>query len=157
MSVDSSSSLENRFWEKVNRDSRSEYQCWLWTAGTNSDGYGAIKVDGTKTNAHRIAYRLEEEDPGEKFVLHQCDNKQCVNPNHLYLGTPSQNLQDMWDRGLRDASGSNNPNAKLDSDDVEEIRERAAGDETHAELADEFGVASSTISMIVTGRLWNYE
>jgi len=151
----SAESLESRFWEKVNRD-RTEHQCWLWTAGTNSSDYGSMKVDGTHTNAHRIAYRLEVEDPGDKFVLHQCDNKQCVNPNHLYLGTPSQNMQDMYDRGRRDATGENNPNAKLDSNDVETIRERSDS-ETNRELADEFGVASSTISMIVTGRLWSNE
>jgi len=157
MSVDSSNSLENRFWEKVNRSGRTENQCWLWTAGTNSSGYGSIKVSGDHVPAHRVAYMLEEEEPGEHFVLHQCDNKQCVNPHHLYLGTPSQNLQDMYDRGLRDATGENNPNAKLDSDDVEEIRERSAAGKTHAQLAAEFGVSSSTISMIITGRRWSNE
>lgn len=148
------SDIKSRFWEKVNRDGRNEHQCWLWTAGTNSSGYGAIKVNGTHTNAHRVAYRLAETDPGDMHVLHQCDNRQCVNPNHLYLGTPSENMQDMWDRGKRDATGENNPNAKLGNDDVEEIRERSAAGATNEELAAEFGVSSSTISMIVTGRRW---
>lgn len=82
-----------RFWEKV--DVRSEDECWLWKASIN-DGYGYFWTGYKMEMAHRTSWRLHNGPiPEDKFVLHKCDNRPCINPGHLYLGTKSDNMRDM--------------------------------------------------------------
>lgn len=90
--------LEERFWEKV--DKKSDDECWNWKASTNGHGYGQI-CDGFcgVVSAHRLSWQIHFGDiPIGKFILHKCDNRLCVNPNHLYVGTQSDN---MYDKVLR--------------------------------------------------------
>ena len=91
-------SLESRFWPKVDKSG----DCWEWKAGTFESGYGRIhSPDGWSEMAHRVAYRLTYGRP-ENNVLHKCDNKLCVNPSHLYDGTPRDNQLDIkqhWHSG----------------------------------------------------------
>lgn len=146
--------LEERFWEKVDRGEPDE--CWEWQGSTDSGGYGRIHVDGSDEGAHRVSMLLEHgEEAGDNWVLHHCDNKPCVNPNHLYLGDRSDNLRDMHERGQKNHDGENNPPAKLTEDDVAEIRERLENGKTQYEVADEFDVSQPTISHIVTERNWS--
>lgn len=74
--------------------------CWNWIGGKNHKGYGRILIQGGSHAAHRIAYFLEfGQWPGELLVCHSCDNPSCVNPAHLWLGTPQQNMDDMVAKG----------------------------------------------------------
>src|SRR5713226_5546175 len=82
-----------RFWAKVEKTDG----CWLWLAATNPKGYGVFSVDKKTNNvefAHRVSYRLHYgEIPGDMRILHHCDNPTCVRPEHLFIGTPDDNMQ----------------------------------------------------------------
>lgn len=94
------STLAERFWEKV--DKRGPDECWPWTAAVNNRGYGKIFDSRVRSvvGAHRIAYELATgEQPGPWLVCHRCDNRICVNPLHLWLGTYRDNTQDMFSKG----------------------------------------------------------
>ncbi len=92
--------LLNRFWSKVDR--RESDKCWLWT-GALSDGYGSFWVGGRSQQAHRLAYYFTTgELPKSPYaVLHRCNNRPCVNPDHLYKGTASDNVRDLMNTGYR--------------------------------------------------------
>lgn len=86
-----------RFFDKIEKTD----SCWLWTAGGRGKGYGSFKINGKLIDAHRVSYELHN---GEilkgMHVCHTCDNKKCVNPEHLFLGSPKDNWQDGFDKGI---------------------------------------------------------
>ena len=88
--------LEKRFWEKVQRSDG----CWIWTAHVGFDGYGRIGVGRSCRKAPRVCWQIcFGEIPVGVYVLHTCDNKLCVRPDHLYLGNNSDNMKDRSARG----------------------------------------------------------
>lgn len=101
--------LEERFWCEV--DKNSHPLCWLWTGGSRKgNGYGDIRVGVNTRPAHRVSWGLHNGIiPEGLFVLHKCDNPSCVNPDHLFLGTHQDNMDDMVMKG-RSYTGPHKPN-----------------------------------------------
>lgn len=128
--------------------------CWPWTAATNEQGYGLLRVDGRLVRAHRYALALAGVDvPPDASVCHHCDSPSCVNPRHLYVGTQATNMQDARNRE-RTNRGARNGAAKLTDDDVRAIRSGRAEGATLAMLARRFGVGKSTVSRVVRRDGW---
>jgi DNA-binding XRE family transcriptional regulator len=155
--------VAERFWEKVVKTS----SCWLWTAGTfSSGGYGAFQLgrgEGT-VRAHRFAWELLRGPiPEGMEVCHNCpggDNPLCVNPDHMFLGTQTENIKDMWAKGranLTDRSlGEDHGLAKLNPEKVREIRILLGSGRSRRSIAQQFEVDPKTISNIERGRIWTH-
>lgn len=151
-------SVIDRFLSKV--DTNTASGCWEWTKGKWSVGYGVMRVHGISVYDHRLSYMIfKGEIPDGMFVCHSCDNPGCVNPEHLWLGTPSENSRDRERKGRRNTpKGDACSRSILSEKDVVSIRERVATGKKgiQARLASEYGVGRSTISMIVCRRSWNH-
>lgn len=150
-------SLESRFWSKVAKAGPDE--CWLWTGARNEHGYGVMRPEGQRTGptikAHRVALELAGISPGELHALHSCDNPPCVNPAHLRAGTIAENASERDAKG-RGNRGSRNGAAKLAEPDITEIRRRLGVGHRHRDIAADFGVSRSRITMIANGHGWRH-
>jgi hypothetical protein len=148
---------EQRFWEKVIKAEND--QCWEWQAATDDDGYGIFGIEGcTAAKAHRVSYEWATGiKPGDLKVLHHCDNPPCVNPQHLYLGTPMDNMQDKIARGrAKYIHGEDHYGAKLTARQVRTIRRLRNNGSSFRELAKKYNVTASNIMKIVTRDSWKH-
>lgn len=152
--------LEERFWKKV--DVNGPYvldtACWLWTGGKNKAGYGSIGLGGKgagNRNVHRVSWELHfGAIPKGFFVCHKCDNPSCVNPEHLFLGTPKDNMVDMITKGRkRSALGSDSSNSKLTEDQVLQIFN---DERIYKEIAKEFNITHEQVGSIKRKKDWKH-
>ena len=168
MSKWANSTVESRFWSKV--DKRSADECWEWRGAIVPDGYGSAWNGHKVVGAHRLSLILSGVDiPDDRFAGHRCNNRRCVNPKHLYAGT----AQDNSDDGVRNGSyngprpsrrGEHNPLAKLTEAQVAEIRERYGpppgmyrrARTSGRQLAREYGVSLHAIQKIASGQTWTH-
>lgn len=151
-----SGTVLERFESKITKTK----SCWEWNAAKYNNGYGAFYYNGRNRLAHRIAYKIYiGEIPKGMFVCHHCDNRWCVNPSHLFLGTHTENMIDCKSKGRNVYPillGEKNARAKLTEAQVIEIMSRLNEGETQVDLGKEFGIAQASISLIVRGINWKH-
>jgi hypothetical protein len=138
----------------VKRDSG----CWEWIGSPARAGYGRLKIGRRYEFAHRLSWRLHHGAIQDGLcVLHKCDNRICVNPDHLFVGTIQDNTDDMMRKGRdRPQIGSQKTQAKLIEAKVATIKARLERGESQSNLAIEFNVSRQTINHIAKGRRWTH-
>jgi hypothetical protein len=148
--------VEKRFWSKVKK--RRGHHCWLWIGGKNSKGYGRISRGERGKgfwHAHRLSWTLHFGPvPKGLEVCHECDNPSCVRPDHLFLGTKSQNMQDSIQKG-RFPLGERHHNARLSNGDVQRIRSHWPTISMQ-QLADQYKVSIGAIHDVVHRITWRH-
>lgn len=147
-----------RFWVKVKKLEGDG--CWEWMAGrTPKSGYGLFAVSFKPSKcvvAHRISYMMEcGPIPDGMVVCHRCDNPPCVRPDHLFLGTRQDNIEDMRVKG-RAAKGTKHFRSKLDGDKVRDIRKSHAAGESPYQIALRLGVRAGTVYAVISGKTWSH-
>ncbi len=132
--------------------------CWEWQGHILHNGYGQASVGGKLFRAHRLSFSLFCGDiPEGILVLHKCDNRKCVRPDHLFLGSHSDNMQDCVAKGrIARSIGESNPAAKLTYSQVHGIKVRALAGEPVRYIAEEFGVSQSLVRQIRSGKKWGH-
>jgi hypothetical protein len=153
-------SPEERFWSYVNRTE----SCWLWIGRWNANGYGMLLTPNGRVRAPQFSWELHSGRPVPDglWVLHKCDTPACVNPEHLFLGTRSDNMKDAAAKGR--LAQQKNPErnkaaraklAKLSPDDVRAIRLRhAEGGITLEAIGVSYGVTKHAVWRVVHGKVW---
>ena len=142
----------NRFWSKVNKGSK----CWNWTASYCGGGYGKIVIGGRKGklySSHRLSWEIEYGCiPKGMHICHHCDNKLCVRPSHLFIGTRKDNMQDAVKKE-RITKGEKQGNSKLIEEQIKSIRTDLR---TEMVVASEYNVNRATIGKIKRKETWKH-
>lgn len=121
--------------------------CWLWMGFGSINGYGCFAVDSKPVKAHRLAWQLYRgELSPNAHVLHKCDVRCCVNPDHLFVGTNADNVADKVAKGRQSRA-----NAKIDFEIAQQIRLSPLSDRAAAK---QFGIGKSGVNLIRQGKLW---
>jgi hypothetical protein len=144
--------------------------CWVWQDACHRDGYGVFWDGRSSRQAHRVSYEaFVEKPPRHLFVCHKCDNRRCVNPDHMFLGTARDNSHDAMMKGrlakgsrhgmygradlCANAKGENNNMAKLSEQQVKEI---LGSSDSIVNLAARFGVKYQAVYKIKRGLRWTH-
>ena len=140
------------FWAQV----RKTAYCWVWQSRRGLNDYGMVKYHQRDTYAHRLAWELTHGPiPPGMYVCHRCDNPPCCNPEHLFLGTATENQADAR-RKNRLRHGAKHPMARLTEDDVLDIRAAAAFGASHRDIAKAYGVSYGAAYGVVARLSWKH-
>lgn len=136
----------------------TETGCWIWEKSIARKGYGIMWVQNEKNGAHRYSWELYHGPiPKGMFVLHKCDVPSCVNPDHLFLGTHQDNMDDMRSKGReRYVKGEACHSAKLKESDVVQIRKLKKEGVSSIRLSELFNVIVDSINNICSYRTWKH-
>lgn len=118
--------------------------CWEWKASIRDTGYGQFYLNGKPEKAHRVSFILYKGEPESSMVCHTCDNRKCVNPDHLFLGSNKDNMIDMSNK-------YRSPSQRLTEKEYVKIFNRLNEGMSQRKIAKEFGCAQTTISAIKRG------
>ena len=141
-------SVLQRFWQRVNKEAEDGH--WVWTGAKRGFGYGQLFVNGKNQSAHRLSWELHNGPiPEGLWVLHKCDYPPCVNPEHLFLGTPQDNALDKCKKGR-----SHTTYFRLE--DVQKIRDAFREGASIPELMAEYKEPYYKIYNLLTGRTFAY-
>jgi len=144
-----------RIWNKVQIPSDLN-DCWNWTGACDRDGYGRINVNTKSYRSHRLIYEMYNGYFNQNLeVCHKCDNPRCVNPNHLFLGTLQDNMDDKVSKN-RQVQGSRVNTAKLSENDVYDILSgiQSGKYKNQTVIRKKFGFTATGISDMMCGRTW---
>lgn len=146
---------ESVFWSHVTKDSPDV--CWNWHGSISGTGYGKMQFHNKKFSSHRYSWILHfGKIPDGLWVLHKCDNHACCNPNHLFLGTPKDNMIDMYQKN-RGRIGERSPKAKLKEEQVLQIISLySTRDYTHRKLAKMYNVSVALVFAIIHRQVWKH-
>ena len=130
--------------------------CWDWVGKCYPNGYGSLQINYKSCLAHRVSWELYRSPiPEGHVVCHGCDNRRCVNPDHLFLGTQKENVDDMMRKKRnKPPRGVRSGKTHLTESDVKRIRARAAAGELQKDIAHDHGLSSKQISVIVARKQW---
>lgn len=144
----------NKFWSKVKKSN----DCWEWTGAYNGKGYGQLSINGVTVFAHRYSWQLHNGPiPEGMQVLHCCDNRRCVRPDHLFLGTHEDNMRDMVEKGRQARPrGVKNPQCKIDESIVRTIVKMRKAGILQREIAECFGISRQLVQDVLRGRRWSH-
>lgn len=149
--------VKERFDEKWKTDPATG--CWVWTACIDNSGYGQIRMGGRgapRRAAHRASYEIHAGPiPDGLLACHTCDNRACVNPAHIFLGTYADNMADCVQKGrIARLFGERGGMARLTTANVRDIRDCASKGVGHATLAQRYGVSDRHVGRIVSKASW---
>lgn len=148
--------IEDRLKNYINKTDT----CWLWIGHKNEHGYGLVTIGrGKQVRAHRYMYeKYNGKIKDNLLVCHKCDTRNCVNPDHLFLGTQKENMSDASIKGrigYKSFHGESHHMSKLTMAKAEEIRNLwAKGGLYQREIGERFGVSQAVVSKIIKGELW---
>lgn len=137
---------------------KEEDGCWKWTGCNRGNGYGVLRYKGKTESAHRVSYKIfKGEIPEGYVVMHSCDCKLCINPDHLFIGTSKQNSEDMVKKNRQTKQiGEGNSRSVITEKIVLEMRKLRSEGIKIKEIAKQFNVKYFTCLDAVNGRNWQH-
>lgn len=134
--------------------------CIVWTGYVEKTGYATMRFKGNRIKVHRASWIAHNGDiPDGLLILHKCDNRKCINPDHLFIGTQQDNMDDMKTKGRDNrvgVKGSKNHNTNIDEVDVKMIRQRFIDGESRKTLMCDYQLGKTTLQSILSNKSWKH-